>query len=137
MKKMIALKDVGQTIKAGDKVDVLELYCGYVVSEVLEGWYLGDGIFDDTKRVNLDFTEESLSESFRELTHEERILGKCCMCEEEIILGDRFLRNFDDEDYTGDLYCRNCYNSETVTFYYSSDGEVLGTDNEDWSEEEE
>lgn len=52
---------------------------------------------------------------------------KCDYCEQEIRQGDEYLK------YDDGRYCKSCYNTDTVTYYYIG-GEYIGTDNDDVAE---
>lgn len=131
-KTMISIKDIGQTIKAGDEVIVIDSITGdYAMNEYLEGWHgYSDQekkyITDPSKIVTHRFSNEELYDNFRELTAEEKIIGKCVHCEKTISLGDRFLEK------GSCMYCDECIEEYTVTTFYLGGEEYIGSENDGW-----
>jgi len=135
-KTMIAKKDLGDTIKKGDEVDVLYFMDVYSFSEFKEGWRTWDKeeskyIFDNSKHLVHKIDVEELCDCFRDLTDEEKLVGHCTHCEREIVRDEEFLLYADDED-DENIYCSDCVEDYTVTNFMVG-GEFLGTDDDGWS----
>lgn len=135
MEEMIALKDIGETIKAGDEVSVHYSFESPFIREVFEnkeGWVdydtdLGKIVYDESKRVCHRFEDGEVSEYFRKLTDEEKIVGKCESCECELSREDKYLSNGDNNVF----YCEDCFSSYSVT-YFEVDGEHIGVSDDGW-----
>ena len=132
---MIAIKDVGQTIKAGDQVSVIGSITGdYAINEYLEGWHYYSEqekkfTNDQSKLVTHRFNAEELSEKFRELSDEEKVIGKCAYCEKTISMGDRFL----EKRGLSNIFCEECVEEYTVTTFYLGGEEYIGSENDGWN----
>lgn len=117
---MIALKDISKMIKKGDEVTILRLSTGYCFIESFkDGEYRYKDKLDSLDLYNL----------FRDLTEEENLVGHCESCECEILRGEEFLTDGDEEN--DEIYCRGCVEEYTVTSFVVG-GEYLASDDDGW-----